>query len=78
MLTTSHAQCSEVVSHTNYGLHTADFAASRMLLLKNHSRPRPRLELLVLHAELVLLQRRTAAATARAAPAKTIEEAALG
>ena len=60
------------------GLHTADFAATRFLLLQNCSRSRPRRELLVLHPELVLLQRRTAAATARAATVTTIEEAALG
>ena len=39
----SHAQCSEEVSYTNYGLHTADIAATRNVLLQNYSRPRPRL-----------------------------------
>ena len=67
-----HNSRSEAVSYTNYGLHTADFAAG----ILNYSRPRPRLELLVMHLELVLLQR-TAAATARAATATTIEQAAL-
>ena len=33
------AECSEVVSYTNYGLHITDFAASRILLLPNNSRP---------------------------------------
>ena len=36
----SRAQCSEVVSYTNYGLHAADVAATRILLLQNYSRPR--------------------------------------
>ena len=35
----SRAECSEVVSFTNYGLHTADFAASGSVLLQNYSRP---------------------------------------
>ena len=69
----SLVQCSEVVSYTNYGIHTADVAATCVLLLQNCSRPRPRHELLVLHTKLVLLQRRTAVASARAAPATTID-----
>ena len=77
-LHTSRVECYEVESYTNYGHHTADVAATSVLLSRNHSRPRPRRELLVLHPELVLLQRRTAAATARAATVTTIEEAALG
>ena len=44
--------CNEVVSYTKYGLHTADVAATGVLLLQNYSRPRPRRELLVLHPEL--------------------------
>ena len=74
----SRAECCEVVSYTNYGLHTADVAATGVLLLQNHSRPRPRRKLVVLCPEVVLLQRRTAVATARAATATTIKEAALG
>ena len=74
----SRVECYEVVPYTNYGLHAVDVAATGVLLLQNYSRPRPRRELLVLHPELVLLQRRTAAVTARAATATTIEEAALG
>ena len=50
----SRAQCSEVVSYTNCSLHTADSPAPRILLVQNCSRPRPRLELLVLHSELVV------------------------
>ena len=73
----SRAKISEGVSYT-YGLRTAYVAATGVLLLQNCSRPRPRRELLVLHPELVLLQRRTVASTARAATATTIEEAALG
>ena len=57
----SRVECHEVVSFTNYGLHTADVAATDVLLLQNYSRPRPRRELLVLHPELALLPRRTAA-----------------
>ena len=42
------------------------------------SRSWPRLEMLVLHPDSVLLERRTAAVTARAATATTTEEPALG
>ena len=53
----SRVWCSEEVSHTNYGLHTAEFAATGVLLLQNYSRPCPRLTADCLHSELVLLQR---------------------
>ena len=63
----SRVQYSGVVSYTNYGLHTADFDAPGFLRLQSSSRPRPRLQLLALHPELGLLQRRTAAAHDRVA-----------
>ena len=70
----SRVLCSEVVSYTRFGLHTADFAATSVLLLQNYSRPRLRLPTDCPAFRTVLLQRRTAAATARAATATTIEE----
>ena len=60
----SRVLCSEVVSNTNYGLHTADVAATGILFLQNCSRPRPRLT----------TTRRTTATTARTATWTTIEE----
>ena len=38
----SRVERSEIVSYTNYGLHTADVAATRLLLFMNYPRPRPR------------------------------------
>ena len=39
----SRGECSEVVSHTNHGHHTADVAATGILFFEDCSRPRPRL-----------------------------------
>ena len=39
----SRAKCSDVVPYTNCGLHTADVAATGILLVQKCSRPRPRL-----------------------------------
>ena len=47
---------SEVVSYNNYGLHTAAVAATGIRNFQTYSRPRPRLELLILQLELRCLQ----------------------
>ena len=39
----SQVKCFEVVSYTYYGLHTADFAATSILLQQNYSHPGLRL-----------------------------------
>ena len=64
----------EVVSCTDCGLHTADFAATGILLLQNCSRPRLSAYNWLSYTQRTGTTATTAAATATAATATTIEE----